>query len=152
VRPTAAWKRKRILIPAAAFFVLATTAGSAVALWTQRNDVVIPINYTTDAGSDFHCSFALSADSAYLADGTLLAEAAEVDALRDFMREHDWSEAGQEAYVKAVDESWVPAGGMPQEQRFNRALAEVISEEFPERLLSDDLAWGAGSDCDGQLH
>lgn len=149
----AAWRRKRVIVPAAAFLVLATTAGGAVAMWAQDHDMAIPVSYTTDTGSVITCTFAVTAASTTTEDGTWLADASDVAALRVFMQENDWTGIGQEAYAMAIDESWTPPGGfMPESERLNRALSEVVAEQIPASLLGMEMAWGAGSDCKGELH
>jgi hypothetical protein len=150
-RSMAAWRRRRILLPVAGFLIIGTTAGAAIALWAQDHDVAIPVSYTTDAGNTYRCTYGFSVDSAVLADGEPLAEDADVEALRDFISRYDWSEVGQNAYSLATDESWRPAGGLPDAARLNRALYEVVADQIPENLFVEGVAWGAGSDCEGQL-
>lgn len=150
------WKRKRFLLPAAAFLILATTAGAVVAMWVQDSDVAIPISYITDTGKTIECTFAISANSVYRDDGSLAdnaANAAEVSALREFMQTNDWSDLGQQAYERATDDARVPPGD-GVDAPFNLAVSELIDEQLPKHLFGDGIGWGwgAGSDCSGQLH
>lgn len=153
------WRRRRAMFPLAIAGVVALT-GAAVAiplgLWVNGTqvdlDVEIPINYTTDTGTEVSCRYGM-----YFGEPTRRSIADE--RLAEFVEEHDWTGIGQRIYAEAIAKPFVPGPDDDlevdnQEIRdqfsFNRAL-DVIWQEIPSELRDAGYSAGGTSDCTGQL-
>lgn len=163
-RTAALRPRKRRLVwavPVVAVGALALTAGAVAASDTlTRENLVIPIVYTTDTGAQVSCTATITGGSIFTPYR---------DEVIDYYRTHDFSEVGQRIHdyavvltgehdltpgVLPVSLEWVPAEGeeYTASEAFSYSLASFLLTDIQVDLgISGSGGAELVSDCTGQL-
>lgn len=155
-------RRRRALIPTAIVGAALLTGGAILiplGIGTPQGlvegDVVIPIVYTTDSGTQVSCRIAFYASDPLDDDG-IVADAAVVA----WAKEHDWRGIGQRIYERvraqldADADDGVPVpedAGLTFLATLDRVLVEEVPPEFDLPADTPMLMPRSVTDCSGSL-
>lgn len=113
-------------------------------------DYEIPVRYTTRSGRQIECNAAIRVES---------ETEAEIEQLRTWIKEHDWSEFGQTVFEYAIEH---PVKAHPEDvddadeqllqaATWSQALQRVLMDALPRHLMPDGFRMHASGTCDGAL-
>jgi len=132
--------------------LLVSTAAATLSLWGDFEfDAVIPIEYTTDTGTEVSCRWAMGID---VRDGM----STDVSDVEEWVAQHDWEGIGQRAYdtwlANPVELEGEYGGKQAREEAgFALLLIDMIHAEMPGNPLDrPGVSRGGTSDCTWTLH